>query len=60
MKLKWRMIFLNISYIYFSVASKKTVSNVLLEIEKLSDTERLLLYFKLPLGRSTDVDPLRM
>ena len=42
------------------MASKKTVSNLLLEIEKLSDTERLLLYFKLPLGRSSDVDPLRM
>ena len=42
------------------MASKKTVSNLLLEVEKLSDTERLLLYFKLPLGRSSDMDPLRM
>ncbi|XP_046442760.1 uncharacterized protein LOC124193138 isoform X5 [Daphnia pulex] len=43
-----------------SMASKKIVSNLLLEVEKLSDTERLLLYYKLPLGRSSDVDPLRM
>ncbi len=43
-----------------SMSSKKTVSNLLLEVEKLSDTERLLLYFRLPLGRSSDVDPLRM
>ncbi|XP_057377035.1 uncharacterized protein LOC130698421 [Daphnia carinata] len=43
-----------------SMASKKIVSNLLLEVDKLSDTERLLLYYKLPLGRSTDIDPLRM
>ncbi|XP_045023537.1 DNA-binding protein RFX5-like, partial [Daphnia magna] len=45
---------------FCSMASKKIVSNLLLEVDKLSDTERLLLYYKLPLGRSTDIDPLRM
>ncbi|KAK4036458.1 hypothetical protein OUZ56_028512 [Daphnia magna] len=43
-----------------NLAKKKIVSNMLLEVDKLSDTERLLLYYKLPLGRSTDIDPLRM
>ena len=46
--------------VFCSVASKNTVMNLLHEIEKLTDIERLFLYFKLPLGRSSDVDPLRM
>jgi len=53
-------ILITIPVFHCSVVSKKVVSNLLHEIEKLSDMERLLFYFKLPLGRSSDVDPLRM
>ena len=43
----------------FSNENKKRVSNLLEEIESLSDVEKLYLYLKLPTGQPADFDPLK-
>jgi hypothetical protein len=46
-------------YILFSPDSKQAVMRILDKVNELSTAEKLLLYLKLPTGRSGKVDPLR-
>jgi hypothetical protein len=46
-------------YIFFSPDSKQAVVRILEQVNELSTAEKLLLYLKLPTGRSGKVDPLR-
>ena len=45
--------------IYFSPDSKHTVMRILDQVNELSTAEKLLLYLKLPTGKSGNLDPLR-
>jgi len=44
---------------FFSPDSKQAVIRILDQVNELSTAEKLLLYLKLPTGRSGKVDPLR-
>jgi len=46
-------------YIFFSPDSKQAVIRILDQVNELSTAEKLLLYLKLPTGRSGKLDPLR-
>jgi hypothetical protein len=46
-------------YIFFSPDSKQAVMRILDQVNELSTAEKLLLYLKLPTGKSDIVDPLR-
>jgi hypothetical protein len=43
----------------FSPDSKQAVMKILDQVNELSTAEKLLLYLKLPTGKSGSVDPLR-
>jgi len=49
---------LHVCNFFFSAKSKQAVECVLAQVEQMSPTEKLLLYLKLPTGK-TNVDPLR-
>jgi hypothetical protein len=45
--------------IFFSPDSKQAVMKILDQVNELSTAEKLLLYLKLPTGKSGNIDPLR-
>jgi hypothetical protein len=44
---------------FFSPDSKQAVMRILDQVNELSTAEKLLLYLKLPTGRSGNADPLQ-